>query len=271
MSFLKIFETLDEIHIGTLTLGLLLGVALLLIVCVLARRLLLKLLDRALLKSKLDGSIKGFIRSAAGVVLWILLVLIVADKLGIPMTSLVAILSVVSLALSLSVQNILTNLFSGMTLLGAHPFGEGDWVDIGGTAGTVLKVGLFYTILKLPDGREAHIPNSTVAESKVENFTAHETRRVDIDVSASYDDSTDAVKIAVMKAIDRTEGLVLEPEPIIAVKEYGDSAITYMVLVWAETPKFFAAKCALTENIRATFEETGVQMTYPHLNVHLDK
>ncbi len=267
---MKIFETLDEIHLGGLTLGLLLSTAVLLVVCVLARKLLLKLVDRALIKSRLDGSIKGFIKSAVGVVLWILIVLIVADKLGIPMTSLVAIVSVVSLALSLSVQNILTNLFSGMTVLGTHPFGEGDWVDIGGTAGTVQKVGLFYTILKMPDGREVHIPNATVADSKVENFTAHETRRIDIDVSASYDDSTEAVKIAVMKAIDRTEGLVREPEPIVAIKSYGDSAITYMVLVWAETPKFFDAKCALTENIRETFAETGVQMTYPHINVHVD-
>ncbi len=268
---MKFFDTLDEIHIGSLTLGLLVSAAILLIVCVAVRRLLLKLVDRTLTKSKLDGAIKGFIRSAANVVLWIFVVLIVADKLGVPMTSLVAILSVVSLALSLSMQNILTNLFSGITLLGAHPFGEGDWVDIGGTAGTVQKVGFFYTILRLPDGREVHIPNSTAADSKVENFTAHETRRIDLEVSASYDDSTDAVRIAVMKAIDRTPGLVMDPAPIVAIKTYGDSAITYMVLVWAETPKFFDAKCALTENIRDAFDETGVQMTYPHLNVHLEK
>lgn len=268
---MKFFNTLDAIHIGSLSLGLLLSVVVLLVVCVIVRKLLLQLVERALSKSKLEGAVKDFIHSAAGAVMWIFIILIVADKLGIPMTSLVAIVSVVSLALSLSVQNILTNLFSGITLLGAKPFREGDWVDIGGTAGTVLKVGLFYTILKLPDGREVHIPNSTVADSKVENFTAHETRRIDLDVSASYDDATEAVKAAVALAIDRTPGLVKDPAPIVAIKSYGDSAITYMVLVWAETPKFFDAKCALTENIRAAFAEKGVQMTYPHLNVHLDK
>ncbi len=268
---MKLFETLDEIHLGGLTLGLLLSTAVLLVICVAVRRLILKLVSKALEKSRLDGSIKGFIKSAAGVALWVFVILIVADKLGIPMTSLVAVVSVASLALSLSVQNILTNLFSGMTVLGTHPFGEGDWVDIGGTAGTVQKVGLFYTILKMPDGREVHIPNATVADSKVENFTAHETRRIDIDVAASYDDSIEAVRAAVISAIHMTEGLVPEPGPIVAVKEYGDSAITYMVLVWAETSCWFNAKCALMENIRAAFEEHGVQMTYPHLNVHVDK
>ncbi len=268
---MKIFETLDAIHIGTLSLGLLLSTVILLAVCVVIRRLLLKLVDRAFAKSRLDASIKGFIKSAIGVILWVLVILIVADKLGIPMTSLVAIVSVVSLALSLSVQNILTNLFSGITVLGTHPFGAGDWVDIGGTSGTVQNVGLFYTILRMPDGREVHIPNSTVADSKVENFTAHETRRIDIDVSASYGDSAGAVRAAVAKAMEMTDGLIYDPAPIIAVKEYGDSAITYMVLVWCETPKFFAAKCALLENVRTAFEENGVTMTYPHLNVHLEQ
>ena len=268
---MKFFDKLEAIHLGSFSLFNLLSVVVLLVVCVVVRKLLMRLFDRAMDKSRLEDSIKGFLKAAMGVVLWIFVVLIVADKLGIPMTSLVAIVSVAGLALSLSVQNILTNLFSGITILGTHPFSAGDWVDIGGTAGTVQSVGLFYTILKMPDGREVHIPNSTVADSKVENFTAHEIRRVDIDISASYDDTTTAVKRAVSRAIGMTDGLVEDPEPFIAVKEYGDSAITYMVQVWAKTPRFFAAKCSLMENIRTTFEEDGVRMTYPHLNVHIDK
>lgn len=263
-------DKLEEIHVGGISLWGALSFVLLLVVCIIARRLLVKLFARAMERSHLDGSIKGFLKAAVGVVLWVVVVLILADKLGIPMTSLVAIVSVAGLALSLSVQNILTNLFSGMTILGTHPFSAGDWVDIGGTAGTVQSVGLFYTILRLPDGREVHIPNSTVADTKVENFTAHPTRRIDLDISASYDDSATAVKRAIARAFEMTDGLVFDPEPIIAVKEYGDSAITYMVLVWAKTPTFFASKCALMENIRTAFDEEGVQMTYPHLNVHID-
>ncbi len=271
MIFTDIFEKLDSIHLGSFSLGGVLSTLLVLLVCLVIRRLFLRLFYRMLDRTKLEGSVKGFLKAAINVALWIVLVLIVADKLGIPMSSLVALVSVVSLALSLSVQNILTNLFSGMTILGTHPFIAGDWVDIGGTAGTVQSVGLFYTIIKVPDGRMVHIPNSTVAESKVENYTSFPTRRIDIDVSASYDDPTEAVHGAIRRAIDMTEGLVLDPEPIIAIKSYGDSAITYMVLVWAETPKWFATKCALMENIRASFAESGVHMTYPHLNVHMDK
>lgn len=266
---MKIIEALDGIHLGGLTLIDALSTVLLLIACVAVRRIVLAVFKKAMDKSRLDASIKGFLNAALGVLLWVLVVLVVADRLGIPVTSLVAIVSVAGLALSLSVQNILSNLFSGMTVLGTHPFVAGDWVDIGGTAGTVQSVGLFYTILKMPDGRTVHIPNSTVASSKVENFTQFEIRRIDIDVSASYDDPTDRVKNAIAKAMEMTQGLVYEPEPFVSIKEYGDSAIVYMVQVWAKTTSFFGSKCALLENIRTAFEENGVTMTYPHLNVHI--
>lgn len=264
------FQDMEAIHIGGFSLMGLMSTLLLLVICVLVRRVIMRLFKKAISKSRLDEAIKGFLNAALGVVLWVLVVLIVADKLGIPMTSLVAVLSVVSLALSLSVQNILTNLFSGITILGTHPFSAGDWVDIGGTAGTVKSVGLFYTNIAMPDGRDVRIPNSTVADSKVENFTAHENRRIDIDICASYDDSIYAVKRAIARAFELTEGLIFDPEPIVAVKEYGDSAIKYMILVWVRKEIYFAAKCALMENLRLAFDETGVRMTYPHLNVHLD-
>lgn len=266
---MNIIETLKGIELGSFTLLDLAYTLLLLVFFLLIRRALMAMIGRALNKSKLDGSVKGFLRAAIGAVLWIILILIIADRLGIPVTSLVAVVSVAGLALSLSIQNILTNLFSGITILGTKPFTAGDYVDIGGTAGTVVNVGLFYTILRTPDGRDIHVPNSTVADSKVDNYSANPTRRIDLEVAASYDDSTTAVKRALMRAIEATAGVVDDPAPFVTISSYGESAIVYLVQVWVESGGFLASKFALNENIRECFDAEGVRMTYAHLNVHI--
>ncbi len=266
---MSVIEKLNSISLGAFSLMDLMYTVLLVIFCVLARRALAGMFSRALDKSRLDGSIKGFLKAATSAVLWVIVILIIADRLGIPITSLVALVSVAGLALSLSVQNILTNLFSGMTILGTRPFGAGDYVDIGGTAGTVLNVGLFYTVLRTPDGRDIHIPNSTVAGTKVDNYSANPTRRIDLEVGASYDDSTVAVKRALLAAIEMTEGVVEEPAPFISITRYDDSSIIYIVQVWVKSSGFLASKFALVEHIRDAFESEGVRMTYNHINVHM--
>ena len=141
-------DKLDSITIGSMALSTILSALLTLLVCLLGLKILMRLVDKVLAKAtKLDGTLVGFIRSAIRILLWILIVIIVAGKLGIPTSSMVAMISVVGLALSLSVQNILSNLFSGLTLLVAQPFHAGDYVEVAGKAGVVKTVGLFYTMI----------------------------------------------------------------------------------------------------------------------------
>lgn len=264
-------EKIGAARIGSISIATLFEAVIVLLICIIASRILMTLLRRGLERSKLDGVIRGFIRTGARAVLWILTVIIVAGSLGINTTSLVAVVSVAGLALSLAVQNILSNVFSGVTLLINHPFKAGDYVDIGSTSGTVKTVSIFYTVLDTVDNKRVSIPNSTVTSATVVNYSEEPRRRVDISVSASYDAATEEVRAALLEAAGLDERILPDPAPFAAIVSYGESSIDYTVRVWCATADYWDVYFALNENIRTCFARHGVEMSYPHMNVHMMK
>lgn len=265
------FTSLSEVSLLGFTLGSILSALLVLILCVVFRRLAMKLMRRILDRAThIDPSLKSFLSGSVNALLWVIIVLVVVDKLGIPITSLVAVFSVVGVALSLALQNILENIFSGMTLLATKPIQVGEYVEIGGAVGTVRNVGLFYTVLTTYDGKTLYVPNSTVTSGTVTNYSDNPDRRIDIAVSASYDDEPKAVIEALLMAARTTEG-VLQDKPIMAyVTNYADSSIEYALYAFSKNSAFLTTKYALTERIFYAFRECGITMTYDHLNVHLE-
>lgn len=257
--------------IQTLTVATVLPAVILLVIGVLAIRVLMKLVDKSLSKSKLEKAATSLIRSLLKVVLYVLLGLMVASKLGIDVTGIVALASVASLALSLSLQDALSNVIGGFTLLSNHPFHSGDFVEIAGQAGTVQTIDITYTKLTTADNKTISIPNSAVVASQIVNYSTSGTRRVDINVSASYDAPIETVKAALLEAAKIDAVLDAPAAPFAAVLNYGDSAINYTLRVWTSAAEYWNAYFTITENIKAEFDKAGVQMTYPHLNVHLDK
>lgn len=241
--------------------------AILLIVCLILTKVLTTLFDKAIARSKIDRTLHPLLHSVFKTLLLILALLIVTGSLGVDVSVLVAILSVISLAVSLAVQGTLSNIVGGLVILTAHPFRVGDYVDIGGTAGTVERIGLTYTDLCTPGNQQVHVPNSQVSGSTVTNFTAAGTRRLEIAVSASYGDETEAVKAALLEAC-RVEGVLAEPAPEAHVAAYGDSAIQYILRAWAPVDVYWDVYYAVLERVRTAFEANGITMTYPHLNIH---
>lgn len=265
-----ITKELSKISIGSLALDKLLSAAVALAVCLLGIWLLTKLVDKTLANSKrLDGALRGFIRSVARATMWIITGIIVADSLGIPTTSLVALVSVAGLALSLSIQNIMSNLFSGVTLLMAKPFTAGDFVDIGGKSGTIKTVGMFYTVMDTVDNTVISIPNGDVTSSSVVNYSKEPMRRVDMRFEASYDSPTDAVKAAIMDAIRADERICADPAPFIAISEYKSSSIEYLVRMWCKNSDYWDVHFGMNERVRECFTAHGVEMSYEHMNVHI--
>ena len=237
---------------------------------ILAIRLLMKLVTTTLKRSKLEEAAHSLIKSLLRVVLYVLLGLIVADKLGIDVTGVVALASVLTLAVSLSVQNALTNVIGGFTLLYTKPFAIGDFVEVAGKSGTVNTIGLTYTKLATTDNKIISIPNSAVVAAEIVNYTVSGTRRVDVEVCASYTAPMERVLEALQEAGAVTT--VLENRlPFAAVKGYEDSAIRYLLQVWCKTEDYWTTLCQVNQNIKAVFDAKGIEMTYPHLNVHLDK
>ena len=232
-----------------------------LLICLVAVHLLGKLLRRLLARTKLDERIQKYLLAGVKLILYIVTVLIVAESLNIPMTSLVALLSVGSLGVTLA-EDILGNVAGGLVILSAHPFSIGDYVEVGGVAGTVHEISLNHTKLVTPDGHLVMLPNKELASSQMTNYTVLGRRRVVQRVTASYDAPTETVKAACRRALEQTENLLEDPAPTVYLTAYKESSIEYTDYCWG-------AYLALGEHLRDAFREYGVEMTYNHLNVHI--
>lgn len=237
--------------------------------CLLAVHLLLKLTDRLLLHSKLDKSLHRFIHSIVRILLYFLVILLICGTLGIDVTSLIALLSVVSLAVSLAVQDLLTNVAGGAMLMNTKPFKQGDWVEADGVQGTVDEIGMVYTRIVTADHCRVNFPNSKLASAVVRNYSAMGKRRLDTVFHASYDSDPELVKQALAEAADFP--LVLPDTPIIRVREYADSDIAYQVSIWVTPENYVEAGFCLNERVWDSFRKRDIEMTYPHLNVHVEQ
>lgn len=233
-------------------------------------RVIMRIVNDLLNKSKLEKAAHSLIKSVARVVLYVLLALIVASRLGVDVSGIIALASVLTLAVSLAVENALANVFGGFTLLYTQPFHSGDLVEIAGQSGVVKEIGLTYTQLTTADNKLISIPNSAVTSAQIVNYTITGTRRVDITVTASYDAPMDAVLQTLREAANVPTALT-EPAPYAAVKSYGESAIEYVLQVWCAGEDYWTTLFDTNKNIKVCFDRNGVQMTYPHLNVHLDR
>lgn len=255
--------------VGGFSLGNLLAAAIIFLVALIAIKLLTKAVRRALARSKLERAIRSFILSCVRVLLWVLVALIIADKLSIPSASLVAVLSVAGLAFSLSLQNTLSNVFAGFTLLMTRPFSSGDFVELGATTGTVISSGLFYVTLVTADRKEIHIPNSDVASSRITNYSTEPTRRVDLAFGLEYDCEAGAVRRALLDAAAAEPRVLSDPAPSVVVSAYNASSVEYSLRAWAATQDYWDVYFALNESCRAALEKDGLSMAFDRLDVRI--
>lgn len=273
-SVLDAAQSVDEKQVQSffshLTLEKLIYAAVLLVLSAVLIRLILKAADKLSARSTLDRTVFGFVRAAIKAILIFICVMLVAGTLGIDTSSLLAILSVAGLAISLSVQNTLSNVAGAITLLSAKPIRAGDYVQIGDKAGIVQTIGAMYTSLRTYDYQLIYIPNSQVTASAIINYTAQKQRRVELTVSASYQDSVERVCRVLVQAAEAYPKHLSEPAPAAHVTSYGDSAISYTLRFWVQTEDYWDAYFAVLDAFKQAFEDAGVTMTYPHINVHMD-
>ena len=241
-----------------------------LVIGILAIVIIMRVLNAALAKSKLEKAAHTLIKSVVRVVLYILLGLIVASKLGLDVTGIVALASVLTLAVSLALQTALSNLIGGFTLLYTQPFHSGDFVEIAGKSGTIQEIGLTYTKLATPDNKIVSIPNSSVVATDIINYSVTGTRRVQVIVNASYDAPVENVLEALCEAGNVPTALQ-DPAPSAAVLNYKDSTIEYTLFIWCKSEDYWTTLFEANKAVKAVFSARGVAMSYPHLNVHLDK
>ena len=255
---------------GSLFFKKLMGTVLILVIGVLIIRVIMRIITAALEKSHLEKAAHSLILSLARAAMYILLFLIAASQMGIDVSSIVALASVLTLALSLALQNMVSNLIGGFVILYTHPFHSGDYVEIAGQGGTVKEISMTYTVLATPDNRIISIPNSAVAAAQVVNYSSADSRRVELTVTASYDAPTQKVLDALVLA-GTVDNALLNPAPSAVIISYDDSAIRYSLRIWVKPGDYWDVYFQVNQRIKDVFDQQGIEMTYPHLNVHLDK
>ncbi len=241
--------------------------ALLLIGCCIASKILMRFFHSTLSRSRISPNLRLFFEKALRFTLNFIIVLIVADSLGIPVTSLLAVFSLLGLALSLSLQNLLGNLISGVVLLFNRPFEVGDYIEINGIAGTVKQVDLFQTLLNSVDNKLIYIPNSDVLSSTITNYSSESTRRVDVTFFASYDTPAETVQTAILECAASIPGVLTEPAPEVVVSAFGDNNVDYTARLWVEGGSVISVRDQMNGRILSFYQKHGVTFSYPRIIV----
>lgn len=220
-------------------------------------------------KSKTDEALINFLGSIIYTVLLVAVILAAVDKLGVNVTSLLAILGAAGLAIGLALKDSLSNFAAGVMILIFRPFKIGDFVTIGGTSGVVDEVGLFCVLMHTGDNQRIIIPNSAVYGNTITNTSALPTRRIDLVMGISYDDNIGAAKDIIAAVIASDDRILADPEPVIAVAELADSSVNLAVRPWVNTADYWAVRCHLLETMKVKLEEGGISIPYPQSDVHV--
>ncbi len=227
-----------------------------------------KLKERPTMKNE-DASAASFIASFISIALKIVVIVSVIAIMGVPMSSVVALIASAGVAIGLAVQGALSNLVGGIMILLFRPFSVGDYIESTGVSGTVREISVFYTILVTPDNKIVTLPNGDLTNSVITNYSAEETRRVDLDFTVDYNADIETVKATMLSALEGIEGILPTPEPAAVMKECAESGILYSVRVWTKGCDYWPVRFAILERIRNAFKEKGIDIAYPQMEVRI--
>jgi len=230
--------------------------------------MLTKVLRTVLSKSNMDEILINFVSSIFKTVLLLFVVIASLDQLGVDTTSLIALLGAAGLAIGLALQSSLQNFASGVMLIVFRPFKAGDYVEVAGTAGVVETINIFSSTLRTGDNREIIIPNGSIYGGTITNYSARATRRVDMVFGIGYDDDIKKAKQLLEDIVNADERVLADPKPVIAVSELADSSVNFVVRPWVNTADYWAVLWDLTEEVKLKFDEAGISIPYPQMDVH---
>ncbi len=230
--------------------------------------MLTKVLRTVLSKSNMDEILINFVSSIFKTVLLLFIVIASLDQLGVDTTSLIALLGAAGLAIGLALQSSLQNFASGVMLIVFRPFKAGDYVEVAGTAGVVETINIFSSTLRTGDNREIIIPNGSIYGGTITNYSARATRRVDMVFGIGYDDDIKKAKQLLEDIVNADERVLADPKPVIAVSELADSSVNFVVRPWVNTADYWAVLWDLTEEVKLKFDEAGISIPYPQMDVH---
>lgn len=233
--------------------------------------LLTRSVARLMEKRNLNPSLQPFLKSIFNITLKILLVITVMSMIGIQMTSFIAIIGAAGLAIGMALSGTLQNFAGGVILLILKPFKAGDYVTAGSHSGTVKEIQIFFTVLKTPDNKTIILPNGSISNNSIVNFSEEPTRRVDLEFGIGYEDDIDKAKEILWGIIKNDERILKEPEAMVAVKELANSSVNIAVRVWVNSGDYWPYFWDIHEKVKKEFDKNGVSIPFPQTDVHLYK
>lgn len=226
------------------------------------------LMRRALRRRELDPMLVGFMANILYAILLISVILAALSYLGVSVTPLIAILGGAALAVGLALQSSLSNFASGVMLIGFRPFTKGHFVEAGGVSGTVERVGIFNSELITPDNRSVIVPNSQITSSPITNYSAFDTRRIDLIIGVDYGDDLKTAQDTIWRVITGHEKVLEEPAPVIMLMELADSSVNFAVRPWVKSEDYWVVRSELLETIKSELETAGCSIPFPQRTVH---
>lgn len=221
--------------------------------------------------TKLDEILIHFIRSVVNALVMVFVIIAALDQVGVNTNSVIAVLGAAGLAVGLALQGSLQNFAAGFMLLIFRPFKAGDFIEAAGTAGVVDKIAIFSTILHTGDNKQVIIPNGAIYGSNIINYSSMGTRRIDMIFGIGYGDDMKKARDIIAQVVAADERVLKDPETLIAVGELGASSVNFYVRPWVNAGDYWAVKFDLTEKIKQAFDDNGISIPFPQMDVHLNK
>ena len=234
-------------------------------------KLLLKRFPNGPRHEKMDPTVRKFTNSFIKIALYALLIVSIVAIMGVPMSSVVAVIASAGVTIGLALQGSLSNLAGGIMILIFKPFGVGDYIECGDVTGTVEEVSLFYTTVRKATNQRITAPNGDLSNAHVVNYSIYDTRRLDLDFEVAYGSDTNAVIEAIMSVVDANEKALKEPAPFLRMTSHGASALVFTLRVWCARGDFATLKSDLLEDIYEKFEEADIEVPYQTIDVNIKK
>jgi small conductance mechanosensitive channel len=228
-----------------------------------------RMIGKALTTARMDAMLVRFLESITKTLLQVVVFIAALSQLGVQTTSLIAILGAAGLAVGLALQGSLANFAAGVLLLVFKPFKVGDFVEAGGVLGVVEELRVFNSVLRTPDNREITVPNGKIYNDVITNFSARDTRRIDLVVGISYDADIRKAKEIVESILNNDERVLKDPAPTWGVMDLADSSVNLYIRPWVASADYWNARCDLLEVIKTSFDANGIGIPFPQMDVHL--
>ncbi|MEN8763937.1 MAG: mechanosensitive ion channel domain-containing protein [Thiogranum sp.] len=268
----KINELADPDLIQTLIIPWAIKIAVALAIFIIGRwiaKWLTGVVRKVMAKSNMDDMLIQFLGNIVYTILLLVAVMAALDHLGIQTTSLLAVFGAAGLAIGLALKDSLGNFSSGVMLILFRPFKVGDFIEAGGESGVVEQVRMFATILRTGDNREVIIPNSQIYGGTIVNYSANETRRIDLVFGIGYDDDIAKAKQTLESIMQQDERILAYPAPAVAVGELADSSVNFNVRPWVKTTDYWQVRADMLEKVKLAFDANGISIPYPQQYVYM--